>query len=89
MPVDIVLKFDGGHVYRSAWDGEARWKRFRVDRGPRLLEAIVDPNETILLDVDRTNNGRLVQPDPRAASRWTARAVFWMQNLIDSLTIAW
>jgi Peptidase family M1 domain len=89
MPVDIVLRFEGGHAYRSAWDGEERWKRFRVDRGPRLLEAIVDPSEKILLDVDRTNNGRLVQADPRAASRWTARAVFWMQNLIDSLTIAW
>ena len=49
----------------------------------------MDPNEKILLDLDRTNNGRLVQADPRAASRWTARAVFWMQNLIDSLTIAW
>jgi hypothetical protein len=89
MPVDIVLRFDAGHTYRSTWDGEARWKRFRVDRGPRLLEAIVDPGEKILLDVDRTNNGRLVRADPRAASRWTARAVFWMQNLIDSLTIAW
>jgi len=89
MPIEIVLKFDGNHTYRSTWDGEARWKRFRVDRGPRLLEAVVDPDEKILLDVDRTNNGRLVRADPRAASRWTARAVFWMQNLIDSLTIAW
>jgi hypothetical protein len=49
----------------------------------------VDPSEKILLDLDRTNNGRLATPDRRAASRWTARAVFWMQNLIDFLTLAW
>jgi len=89
MPVEVLLRFDGGKTYRSAWDGEARWKRFRVAGGPRLLEAVVDPDETILLDHDRTNNGRLSTPDRRAASRWTARAVFWMQNLLDFLTLAW
>jgi hypothetical protein len=89
MPVEILLRFDGGRTYRSTWDGEGRWKKFRVANGPRLAEAVVDPNDKILLDLDRTNNGRLVTPDPRAASRWTARAVFWMQNLIDFLTLAW
>ncbi|HEX9148431.1 MAG TPA: M1 family metallopeptidase [Thermoanaerobaculia bacterium] len=89
MPVEIVLRFEGGHTYRSAWDGEARWTKFRVANGPRLIEAVVDPGEKILLDLDRTNNGRLVTPDRRAASRWTARAVFWMQNLVDFLTLAW
>jgi hypothetical protein len=89
MPVEVALRFEGGHTYRSRWDGEARWKRFRVERGPKLVEAIVDPGEKVLLDVDRTNNGRLVTPDPRAASRWTSRAVFWMQNLVDFLTVAW
>jgi hypothetical protein len=89
MPVEVLLRFDGGRIYRSTWDGEGRWKKFHVAKGPRLAEAIVDPNEKILIDLDRTNNGRLVTPDPRAASRWTARAVFWTQNLIDFLTLAW
>lgn len=89
MPVEIVLRFDGGKTHRSSWDGEARWKKFHVANGPKLIEAVVDPNEKILLDLDRTNNGRLVTPDGRAASRWTARAIFWMQNLIDFLTLAW
>ena len=88
MPVEIVLRFEGGASHRSVWDGEARWKRFRI-RGPRLTEAVVDPEEKILLDLDRTNNGRRPEPDPRAASRWTARSVFWMQNLIDFFTVAW
>ncbi|HEV8610159.1 MAG TPA: M1 family metallopeptidase [Thermoanaerobaculia bacterium] len=89
MPVEVLLRFEGGKTYRSTWDGEGRWKKFRVAHGPKLAEAVVDPSEKILLDLDRTNNGRLVTADRRAASRWTARAVFWMQNLIDFLTLAW
>ncbi len=89
LPVDILLRFEGGRSYRSRWDGEARWKRFRVERGPRLIDALVDPDEKILLDTDRTNNGRRPEGDPRAATRWTARAVFWLQNFFDFATVAW
>ncbi len=89
MPVDVLLRFENGHVYRSHWDGEGRWIKFRSEAGPRLLEAVVDPDEKILLDVDRTNNGLRPEPDLRAATRWTARAVFWVQNMIDFMTVAW
>jgi hypothetical protein len=89
LPVEVLLRFDGGRTYRSPWDGEARWKTFRVERGPRLLDAVVDPDEKILLDWDRTNNGRRPEGDPRAASRWTARALFWLENLFDFATMAW
>ena len=84
-----VLRFEGGREHRAAWDGEARWKRYRVEGGPRLIEAVVDPGEKILLDADRTNNGRRTADDPRAASRWTSRAVFWVQNMIDFMTVLW
>lgn len=88
MPVDVLLRFEGGATWRTSWDGEARWTRLLVT-GPRLAEAIVDPDEKILLDSDRGNNGRRPDGDGRAATRWTSRAVFWMQNLIDGLTVAW
>ncbi|MGH9400402.1 MAG: M1 family metallopeptidase [Thermoanaerobaculia bacterium] len=89
MPVEIELRFEGTRPYRTKWDGEARWTRLRVEGGPRLIEAIVDPDEKILLDSDRTNNGRRTEADPRAAARWTSRSVFWVQNLLDFLTVAW
>jgi hypothetical protein len=89
LPVEILLRFEGGKTYRGVWDGEARWTRFRAASGPKLLDAIVDPDEKILLDDDRFNNGLRVEPDPRAATRWTSRTVFWAQNLLDFLTAAW
>ncbi|HKA36933.1 MAG TPA: M1 family metallopeptidase [Thermoanaerobaculia bacterium] len=89
LPVEILLRFEGGKTWRGAWDGEARWTRLTVLHGPKLLEAIVDPDEKIVLDSDRFNNGRRVEKDPRAAARWTSRSVFWVQNLLDFLTVAW
>jgi hypothetical protein len=89
MPVEVLLRFESGRTYRSLWDGEGRWKRYRVTGGPRLIEAIVDPDEKLALDSDRTNNGRRVAADPRAAARWTARSVFWTQNFLDALSVAW
>jgi hypothetical protein len=89
LPVEILLRFEGGKTWRGSWDGEARWTRLTVSQGPRLLEAIVDPEEKIVLDSDRFNNGRRVEKDPRAAARWTSRSVFWVQNLLDFLTVAW
>jgi Peptidase family M1 domain len=89
LPVEILLRFEGGKTHRASWDGEARWTRLTVSGGPRLLDATVDPDEKILLDADRFNNGRRVEKDPRAAARWTSRSAFWVQNLIDFLTVAW
>lgn len=89
LPVEILLRFEGGKTHRASWDGEARWTRLTVSRGPRLVEATVDPDEKILLESDRFNNGRRVEKDPRAAARWTSRSVFWVQNLLDFLTVAW
>ncbi len=89
LPVEILLRFEGGRTHRAVWDGEARWTRLTAAGGPKLLEAIVDPEEKILLDADRFNNGLRVEKDPRAATRWTSRTVFWVQNLLDFLTVAW
>jgi hypothetical protein len=89
LPVEVLLRFEGGKTYRSTWDGQARWKRFRVENGPRLLEARVDPDEKLLLDADRTNNGRRTRSDAAAANLWTARAFFWTENLLDLFMELW
>lgn len=89
LPVDVLLRFAGGKSYRTTWDGEARWTRFRVENGPRLTEALVDPDGKILLDADPNNNGLKVKGDAAAANLWTARAFFWAENLIDLFMELW
>jgi hypothetical protein len=89
LPVEVELRFEGGRVFRDRWDGQGLWKRYRFGGWPRLVDAVVDPQSKLLLDFDRTNNGLRTRPDPRAATRWTARSLFWTQNLLDFLTVLW
>jgi hypothetical protein len=89
LPVEVELRFEGGRVFRDRWDGTGHWKQYRFGGWPRLVDAVVDPESKLLLDLDRTNNGLRTRPDPRAASRWTARSLFWTQNLLDFLTVLW
>lgn len=83
LPVFTDLVFADGQRARLRWDGRERWVRFRVV-GPELAWAEVDPDQTLLLDVDRLNNSRRVEPDRRASRRWAQRLRFWIQNVLES-----
>jgi Peptidase family M1 domain len=85
-PVDVELRFASGETVRRAWDGKDRWIRYRIT-GPRLVTAVVDPDEKCLLDVNRLNNGRTVEKDGAAAARWAHRFRFWAQNLLEVFSL--
>ncbi|HEX6201909.1 MAG TPA: M1 family metallopeptidase, partial [Thermoanaerobaculia bacterium] len=83
LPVFTDLVFADGRRARLRWDGRERWVRFRVV-GPQLAWAEVDPDHTLLLDVDRLNDSRRVEPDRRASRRWAQRLRFWIQNVLET-----
>jgi hypothetical protein len=89
LPVEIRLRFAGARTYRTTWDARSRWIRLRVDGGPRLLEAAVDPKRRIALDAQPSNNGIRLRSDAAAANLWTARAYFWAENALDLFMELW
>jgi hypothetical protein len=84
-PIDIALHFEGGNVERRKWDGRDRWTKIKVTRPEKLAYAEIDPERKVILDVDWLNNSRRVEPDGRAAMKWSARALFWAQNLLATV----
>jgi hypothetical protein len=86
-PVVVELEFDDGHVVRHDWDGRGRWVRFTDTRPAKLVRAEVDPDRVLALDVDRLNNGRLLEGDATARRKIVTQILYWLQNLVEATTI--
>jgi len=83
LPVEILVEFEDGWTVRENWNGQYRWARFRYPR--KVVAATVDPEGKIALDVAPANNGWAEERGlaRRAAAKWAARWMFWLQNLLE------
>jgi hypothetical protein len=85
-PVDVLFTFKDGSTLTRPWSGAEQWVRWKL-RGPKLVSAEVDAGHKCLLDGNTLNNGRRTEPDPRASRAWTARFMFWAQNLLEAFSL--
>jgi hypothetical protein len=88
LPVELLVRFADGRTITETWDGRDRWRRFEYE-GQEVVRAVVDPQGKIALDIDPTNNDWLAAAGParRAATKWAARVMFWLQNLLELHTV--
>jgi hypothetical protein len=64
LPVTIQVTFEDGSKVRELWapgpdegaEGNNRWKRFTYVRGTKIVSAELDPDHTVMLDVDHFND---------------------------------
>lgn len=84
LPVSILIHFSDGSTKVENWNGKDRWTRFRY-KGPKVVRAAVDPDAKLTIDVDPTNNTWIDEKGTarRAATKWGARYLFWLQNLLE------
>ena len=59
-PVEILVRFADDSTQSVSWDGVDRWKDFTFRSGHRVVEAYIDPEFKVLLDVNRLNNRQVV-----------------------------
>ena len=83
LPVELKVTFADGRSVIERWDGQYRWARFRY--AEKVVAATLDPHRRIALDVDPSNDGWVEETGAarRAAAKWTARWMFWVQNLLE------
>lgn len=85
LPVELLVEFDDGSTRRERWDGRERWTRFRYEGSARVRRAVADPDGRLALDVDPSNNAWVAERGDahRAAAKWSARFLFFLQNLLE------
>jgi hypothetical protein len=85
LPVEVLVEFGDGRKVNETWDGQYRWKRFTYQSPAKVVRAVVDPEGKLAIDVNPANNS-WVEEDGRArraALKWSARWMFWLQNLLE------
>ena len=86
--VTLRMTLADGSARVDTWDGRALSKTFLYRSRVRAASAQIDPERTLLLDVNLTNNSRALAPRTKAAAaRWSALWLLWLENLL--LTYAW
>ena len=82
VPVEIAVKFEGEGPERVTWDGQDEWKKLTFKRPSKIEWAQVDPGHLLRLDVNWVNNAKRLSADHRVATKWSARWLFWLQNVL-------
>lgn len=89
LPVTLEVLFDDGTRLRELWvppanesaDQNSRWKTFVYIRNAKVVSAEIDPDHTILLDMNHFNNSYNVQPNGLPARKLTNLWVTSLQAL--------
>ncbi len=82
-PVDVLVVFQNGERVRERWNGRDRWTMFTYERASRAAYAQVDPDRTLLLDINYTNNSRTLTPRTGpATNKWMLKWLTWMQDCL-------
>lgn len=87
LPVEVLLKFENGEEVRETWDGKELWKLYTVVKPARLAYAAVDPDRKLLLDINYTNNSKLLDAKARLpATKWASKWMVWLQDYLHTLS---
>jgi hypothetical protein len=82
-PVEILVTFEDGTTLTRNWSGEEGVQVFEYSGTSKIVSAQIDPQQKISLDIDWNNNSLTLQPEKAPLWKYTAKAVFWIQNLLQ------
>lgn len=85
-PVEILITFEDGSTKTIEWSGQEGIQVFDFEGPQKVVSACIDPQQKIGLDVDLNNNSLTLKPQKAPLWKYATRAVFWIQNLMQSLS---
>jgi hypothetical protein len=87
IPVDISVKFENGEQVTEHWDGKEKIYDLMYEKPSRVVSACIDPENKILLDANLLNNSYVSSPSVKPALKWTASFLFFLENLMHTLSL--
>ena len=72
VPQTLLVKFADGTSATVQWRGDEDWQTFHWTRPARAVSAQLDPQRLHYLDVNKLDDARSIDADPRASRRWAS-----------------
>ena len=85
LPVEVLVEFGDGDQVIERWDGRDRSITWTWQRPDEVVSVVIDPEEKLVLDINRTNNSWIQKADHRGARKLVLRWLFWVQSLLEML----
>ena len=86
-PVEIEVTFTDGSTARQQWSGQERYTKLTFTSPTRAVNAVIDPDHRIALDVNVLNNSRALDPSSSVVNRYFTKVLFWVQNLFQMASL--
>ncbi len=86
-PVEVLIRFEDGSTQTRYWSGEEGIKIFEFTGSSKAVSAHIDPYQKIGLDVDLNNNSLTLQPATNPLWKYTIKTIFWVQNLLQTVSL--
>ena len=80
-PQTLRVRFEDGSTEDLAWDGTALAETFTFDKPTPAVEAYLDPDNAVWLDVNRLNNRRALDASNLFARKQQFKVLVWTQQL--------
>ncbi len=81
-PQEILITFENGDEILEKWDGRERWQKFVYLKPYKLKSVRIDPEEKMVLDVNRLNNQRVLKPKKSFSLKAGLSCLLYFQNLL-------
>ncbi|HUJ25896.1 MAG TPA: M1 family metallopeptidase [Myxococcales bacterium] len=88
VPEQVKIVFEDGSSQTMAFPVEDRWRHYVFERAVKVKSARLDPGRSVLLDLDKLDDGRTRERDGTASGRWTLEFKAWAElglSLLESL----
>lgn len=87
MPLEVKIDFDDGSSVTEYWDGKEETWEYRHEGSRKIVRAVLDPENKILLDLNRQNNSFTLHPRQGTIRNWAVNFLFILQHLFHIMAI--
>ncbi|WP_144391660.1 M1 family metallopeptidase [Pleionea sediminis] len=87
--IDVRLVYEDGTTEYRKWEllSDRKWSKWLWESDQKLVEAMVDPKFTWLLDLNYTNNIQRVSSESNETWRWSLPLAQALQNITTTLFV--